>query len=182
MKIEEFKPCFELNEPDFPVAAFKRISRLPSGTVDVGIQKGLFPAVRKRLKKDGPKRPFVTAKTIAKGRLIGALWSATRVVSSGAASLIDDPAYALANAPDGDWMWPVARAVERGEQFPIYCYATLSNDKWDVDVHVDKTLKQPEFGLKPFIFIPLWEIYSDVYKECRDFLRAENLASGVREP
>ena len=44
-------------------------------------------------------------------------------------------------------------------------------EKWTFDTHIGDELKEPCFGLtEPFLFIPMWRIFSEVYVECKKLL------------
>jgi hypothetical protein len=68
----------------------------------------------------------------------------------------------------GNWMWAVARGVENNKPFKIYCFATNTGGKWVFDTHIGDDLTEPCFGLTvPFLYIPMWRIFSSVYIECK---------------
>jgi hypothetical protein len=162
------QPKFDLDHSYFSLPVFKRISRLPAGTVDVGVKRGLFRGKRLQTRKGGARRLFFPVKEIAKGRLIGELWSRLHIVSSGVADIVESPAYLLAKLFDENWMWAVARAVENGKPFNVFCYATHTSEGWDIDVQFGP-LQEPRFGEKAaYMFIPMSEIFADVYRECRE--------------
>jgi hypothetical protein len=84
----------------------------------------------------------------------------------------------LADAPtyQGEWMWGMARSIERGKPFCIYAYATRRKGEWQFDMHVenpgtDKPSKPPCFGWKvPHIYVPVGEIFIAVYNDCKKLL------------
>jgi hypothetical protein len=84
--------------------------------------------------------------------------------------LADAPAYG------GEWMWFLARTVERGKPALIYAYATRSEGKWQFDMHiegsdVEKPTEPPCFGSKvPHIYVPVGEIFIVVYNDCKKML------------
>ena len=69
----------------------------------------------------------------------------------------------LAHIPayGGEWMWGMARSIERGKPFFVYAYATRSGGNWEFDMHVEglgieKPGEPPCFGWKvPHIFVPV---------------------------
>lgn len=81
--------------------------------------------------------------------------------------LADAPAYA------GEWMWFLARNLERGKPAHIYAYATRSGGKWEFDMHIEgpgieKPNEPPCFGWQvPHIFVPVGEIFVAVYNDCK---------------
>jgi hypothetical protein len=162
------QPKFDLDKALFSLPTFKRISRLPPGTVDVGVKRGLFRGQRIRSKKGGPRRLYFQIKEIAKGRLLGELWNGLCIVSSGAADFDKDFACALAKLYDENWWWAVARSVENNTEFHISCYATRTSKGWKIDPQFGEP-KEPGFGTKTvYMFVPMSEIFADVYRECRE--------------
>jgi hypothetical protein len=79
-------------------------------------------------------------------------------------------------AMEGEWMWAMARSIERGQPFLIYAYATRTNNKWQLDMHIDNPgvespTKPPCFGWKaPLLYLPVSEIFIGVYSECKKVL------------
>jgi len=72
---------------------------------------------------------------------------------------------------EGEWMWAVARAFERGRSLPVYLYASRPRRKWQFDMHVGNIGEQPCFGWEvAHIFIPVSDIFIGVYVECKKFL------------
>jgi hypothetical protein len=159
---------FDLDKDLFSLPTFKRISRLPPGTVDVGVKRGLFRGKRILTRKGGARRLYFPVKEIAKGRLVGELWTRLYIVSSGAADLAAHPAYLMAKLFDENWMWAVARGVENNIPFHVSCYASHTVKGWKIDVQFGKP-KEPQFGLEAaYMFIPMSEIFADVYRECSE--------------
>jgi hypothetical protein len=84
--------------------------------------------------------------------------------------LADAPAY------EGEWMWAMARSIERGKPFYIYAYATRSDQKWQFDMHIEnpgaeRPNEPPCFGWKvPHIFVPVSEIFLVTYADCKKLL------------
>jgi hypothetical protein len=84
--------------------------------------------------------------------------------------LADAPAY------EGEWMWFLARTLERGKPAHIYAYATRSGGKWEFEMHikgpgVEKPNEPPCFGWKvPHIYVPVSEIFIAVYNDCKKLL------------
>ena len=75
----------------------------------------------------------------------------------------------------GEWMWGMARSIERGKPFFIYAYATRSGGKWRFDMHIEtkNTGKpnEPCFGWDvPHIYVPVGKIFSVVYDDCKKLL------------
>lgn len=71
----------------------------------------------------------------------------------------------------GEWMWAVARSIERGKRFYVYAYATRSDDQWLFDMHFVKPAEPPCFGSdKPHIFVPVSDVFEFVYSECKKLL------------
>jgi hypothetical protein len=90
----------------------------------------------------------------------------------------------LAQASDppemkGEWMWAIARSIERGKRFYVYAYATRSDDQWLFDMHFVTPGEPPCFGLDlPHIFIPVSDVFEFVYSECKKLLGIEMDAKG----
>jgi len=84
--------------------------------------------------------------------------------------LADAPAY------EGEWMWALARSIERGRPFHIYAYAARLDDEWQFDMHIEKPGAErpnepPCFGWKvPHIFVPVGEIFLVTYADCKKLL------------
>jgi hypothetical protein len=84
--------------------------------------------------------------------------------------LADEPTY------QGEWMWGMARSVERGNPFSIYAYATRAGGKWRFEMHienpgVDKPNETPCFGWDvPHIYVPVGKIFKAVYDDCKKLL------------
>jgi hypothetical protein len=84
-------------------------------------------------------------------------------------------------AMQSEWMWAVARSIERGEQFCVYAYATRLDDQWLVDMHFVAPGEPPCFGLEaPHIFIPVSAVFAFVYFECKKLLGIEDRRKGQR--
>jgi hypothetical protein len=84
--------------------------------------------------------------------------------------LADEPTY------QGEWMWGMARSIERGKPFYIYAYTTRSDQKWQFDMHIEnpgaeRPNEPPCFGWKvPHIFVPVGEIFLVTYADCKKLL------------
>jgi hypothetical protein len=84
--------------------------------------------------------------------------------------LADAPAYA------GEWMWFLARTLERGKQAHIYAYANRPDGKWQFNMHIENAgiespSEPPCFGWKvPHIYVPVGEIFIAVYNDCKRLL------------
>jgi hypothetical protein len=99
--------------------------------------------------------------------------SAQRTIADYEASLSE-----LADAPayGGEWMWAMARSVERGKPFFVYAYAARPDDEWQIDMHIENPGVQspnepPCFGWKvPHIYVPVGEIFISVYNDCKRLL------------
>jgi DNA-binding transcriptional MerR regulator len=91
-------------------------------------------------------------------------------------SAMEAAEIADAVATKGEWMWAMARSIERGKPFYIYAYATRAGGKWDFDMHieksgVDKPSESPCFGWDvPHIYVPVGKIFSAVYDDCKKLL------------
>ena len=82
-------------------------------------------------------------------------------------------------ATEGEWMWACARSYERGAPIPMYAYATRSEDGgWLLDMHLFDYGEEPSFSWDvPHIFVPMSQLYLDVYVECKKILgRSEETA------
>ncbi len=87
----------------------------------------------------------------------------------------------LANVADipsreGEWMWAMARSVERGKPFYIYAYAAPTNNKWRFEMYienpgVESPSQPPCLGWNvPHIYVPVSEIFIAVYEDCKKML------------
>jgi hypothetical protein len=76
----------------------------------------------------------------------------------------------------GEWMWAMARSVERGKPFYIYAYVARFDGKWQFDMHIEDSgvetpNEPPRFGRKvAHIFVPVSEIFIAVYEDCKKVL------------
>jgi DNA-binding transcriptional MerR regulator len=85
---------------------------------------------------------------------------------------------AIAETPTtkGEWMWAMARSVERGKPFYIYAYAAPIKNKWQFDMHIENPGVEhpgepPCFGWEvPHIYVPVSEIFIAVYDDCKRML------------
>jgi hypothetical protein len=78
-------------------------------------------------------------------------------------------------AYEGEWMWGMARSIERGKPLFIYAYATRAGGKWRFDMHIETTNtgkpNEPCFGWGvPHIYVPVGEIFTAVYNDCKKVL------------
>ena len=86
------------------------------------------------------------------------------------ADVADIPAYG------GEWMWAMARSIERGKPFYIYAYAARTKNKWQFDMHIENPgvkspTEPPCFGwTHPNLFVPVGEIFIATYKDCKKVL------------
>jgi DNA-binding transcriptional MerR regulator len=91
-------------------------------------------------------------------------------------SAIEAQEIAETVAMTGEWMWAMARSIERGRPYLIYAYAARAKDKWQFDMHVEnpgveKPSEPPCFGWEvPHIYVPVGEIFSAVYNDCKKLL------------
>lgn len=89
-------------------------------------------------------------------------------MSSGATDFLERFGQELSQVFDENWTWAVARSVENNSEFYVCCYATHTSEGWKIDVQFGKP-KEPCFGIKAaYMFVPMSEIFADVYRECRD--------------
>jgi hypothetical protein len=75
-------------------------------------------------------------------------------------------------ATEGEWMAACARSYERGAPIAMYAYATRSeNGEWLLDMHLFNYGEKPSFGWNvPHIFVPISDLYIDVYTKCKKLL------------
>ena len=118
---------------------------------------------------------------IFKARLIRELGNALGLgpskssLASDAAVNAEIPAHELKAAKvaefvaGGNWMWVLARSVEKIQPLNIYAYAARSKDKWHFDLHVGEKGALPRIGwAAPHIYVPMSELVIAVYNECRN--------------
>ena len=92
-------------------------------------------------------------------------------------AMMDDLAQ-IADAPatKGEWMWAMARSIERGKPLLIYAYTTRAQKKWQFDMHiesagVDRPTEPPCFGWETaHVYVPVGNIFIAVYIECKKSL------------
>jgi hypothetical protein len=164
------QPPFPLDAPLFTVAELKQISRLPSGTVDVYLHRRIIQPTRSpaKSKRGSRGRHLFSTIAISKARFLAELWSHLFVRGTEILDVANDPIFEFAMIFDENWMWAVARSVERETPLKIHCYAVFIDGSWKIDPQVGEELKEPCFGLKvPHIFIPMSEIFASVYLECK---------------
>jgi hypothetical protein len=183
--------AFDLEAPLFGTGELAQVSGLSRAMVDVWVSEGRLRPTRRQqregqMKGRGRKRlgrPMFSAVAIFTVKLTCEMaaqlgiglseWISLGVAVEGA----DIPPY-VANMAElteyvagGNWFWAVARGVENNKPFKIYSYATRTKGKWLFDTHVGDELKEPCFGLnQPFLFIPMWRTFSEVYVECKKLL------------
>jgi hypothetical protein len=74
-------------------------------------------------------------------------------------------------AYEGEWMWGMARSIERGKRLFI---ATRTGGKWQFDMHIETTNtagepNEPCFGWDvPHIYVPVGKIFTAVYNDCKE--------------
>jgi hypothetical protein len=152
---------------------------------------------KKGAKSSGPKgRPLFSARDVFKVRLMRdladqvdfaltqskdmAVWT-EKTSEDDQKKLTDYEAsvskLADAFAYEGEWMWGMARSIERGKPFYIYAYATRAGGKWRFDMHIETTEDKskpnepPRFGWDvPHIYVPVGKIFSAVYDDCKKLL------------
>ena len=96
-----------------------------------------------------------------------AVAESAEVTAIAAAEIADRP------ATQGEWMWAMARSIERGKPFYIYGYATRREDEWVFDMHIENPgiaspSEPPCFGWQvPHIFVPVGEIFVAAYNDCK---------------
>ncbi len=77
-------------------------------------------------------------------------------------------------AMTGEWMWAVARSIERGKPLNIYAYASRSGEEWLFDMHFVNRGEPPCFGENvPHVFIPVSDVFAYVYTKCKKILSIE---------
>lgn len=96
--------------------------------------------------------------------------------------ILKNTAELAALVTSGEWMWAQARSIERGKPLNIYAYATRQKQEWRVDMHVGAEGQPPNFGSPdlgwnaPNIFVPMAQIFTQVYSECKKILGIETAA------
>ena len=179
------RPSFDPFYPLFTGGELAGVSGLSRAMVDVWVSEGRLRATRRerRGRGKGKGRPMFSAVAIFTVKLTLELSAKLKIGLSEWIALGVDAEDAtipteVANITElaeyiagGNWFWAVARGVENNRPFKIYSYATRTKDKWLFDTHIGEELKTPCFGLDaPFLFIPMWRTFSDVYVECKKLL------------
>lgn len=73
-----------------------------------------------------------------------------------------------AAAYKGEWMWAVARGVEKEKPLLVYTYVARVKSKWQFDMHIGERGKAPCFGWsKPHIYVPMSDIFTGIYLACK---------------
>jgi hypothetical protein len=76
----------------------------------------------------------------------------------------------------GNWMWALARSIERGNPLRLYAYATRSDGEWSLDMHIGEFLAAPKFGFDvPHIFVPMTVLFDEAYQKCRQLVGEASL-------
>jgi hypothetical protein len=184
------RPAFDPTAPLFASGELAKVSGLSRAMVDVWVSEGRLKPTRReqsqrrtRGRGKGKGRPMFSAVAIFTVRLTLELSAQLRIGLSEWVALGVDAEEAkippeAANITelaeyiaDGNWFFAVARGVENNKPFKIYSYATRAKSKWLFDTHIGEELKEPCFGLDaPFLFIPMWRTFSEVYVECKKLL------------
>jgi hypothetical protein len=128
---------------------------------------------------DKAKDRTITESELAK---LGAVAKSAEPTTIAAVEIADKP------APQGEWMWAMARSIEREKPFYIYAYAARLGGKWQFDMYVENSGTEkptehvenpgteeptvpPCFGWSvPHIYIPVGEIFISVYNDCKKTL------------
>ncbi len=192
------QPAFPLEAALFGTGELAQVSGLSRAMADAWVSEGRLKPTRReqserRIKGRVQKRqgrPRFSAIAFFTVRLTLALraqfgiglseWNTLGEASEAAQIPADatNIAELAAYIAEGNWFWAVARGVENNNPFKIYCYATRSKGKWLFDTHIGDELKEPCFGLnEPFLFIPMWRIFSEVYVECKKLLGITELTA-----
>jgi hypothetical protein len=160
-----------------------------------GREHATQPQPKKKGRPAEKGRPLFSARDVLKVRLMRVLADETDYAlteSKGMAAWAEETSEAdqkkiaeyeasismLADAPtyQGEWMWFLARTIERGRPALIYAYATRAGGKWQFDMHVEnpgveKPSEPPCFGWDvPHIYVPVGKIFSAVYNDCKKLL------------
>jgi hypothetical protein len=179
------QPAFPPEAACFTTGQLAQVSGLSRAMADVWVSEGRLIPTRRAKKKGGKGRgrPMFSAIAIFQVRLrlelashIGFGLSEWAKVGKGL-EVTSFPPDVMRNADladfvaGGNWYWAVARGVENDKPFKFCVYAAYSKRKWLFDASVGDKLTEPCFGLNaPFLFIPAWRIFSDVYVECKKLL------------
>ncbi len=139
-------------------AVFKvRLMRVLAAQLDVGLNESGFFAEKSENPDDRVKMKLADYEAAADA--IAAL-----------AEIADRPAV------QGEWMWAMARSIERGKPFHIYAYAARLDDEWQFDMHlenygIESPSEPPCFGWNvPHIYVPAGQIFIAVYNDCKKLL------------
>jgi hypothetical protein len=128
-----------------------RMMRVLAGQLDVGLTESGFMA-------DKAEKPDESVK---------------RTIAEYEAATVE---IADTIAMTGEWMWAMARSIERGRPFQIFAYAARLDNEWQFDMHienpdVESPGEPPCFGWKvPHIYVPVGEIFIAVYNDCKKLL------------
>lgn len=180
------QPPFDLYAPLFSVAEVAEIAGVSRPIVDVWVTRDVIkptrrqrPAARKRYSGKGKRvtqrvgRPLFSCRDIFKALLVRVL-ADEQALASPVSSLVAT-LTAVAKVADvvdgGEWMWAVARSIERGQPLSVYAYANRNGGEWRLDMHIGALGAAPCFGWKvPNVFIPVGDIFSEAYSKCRQLV------------
>lgn len=152
--------AFNIYEPKLRPNSAANIVGVTRAVFDMWVNRGYI----RRTNKMG--RPLFSAREIFKAKLL------QQLSTSIAVSDYKEVAEAARIVADtGEWMWSVARGIESGKPMVVYAYAARIKSKWKFDMHIGKRGEEPCFGWDaPHIFVPMSEIFIEVYKECKKVL------------
>jgi hypothetical protein len=164
--------AFDIYSPLFTTKDVAEICGVNRATLDIWLQRGLITPAG-RAEKISPKartkgRPYFSAREIFKVELLRAFAADLLLGLTDYAAIAEKAKIAETIAETGEWMWSVARSVEKGRTASVYAYATRVDGDWIFDTHVGKIGGIPCFGWDvPHVFVPMSAIFASVYLKCK---------------
>jgi hypothetical protein len=169
--------AFHLDAPIFTAGQAVEISGLTRAVFDMWLQRGFIQTTGrgdKRLpRKKGTGRPYFSAREVFKARLLRVLATDLLLGLTDYMEVAEAALAAETVADTGEWMWSVARSIEKGKPMVVYAYATRSGGEWVFDLHLGKAGEAPRFGWDvPHVYVPMSAVFITVYMACKKIVDA----------
>jgi hypothetical protein len=190
--------AFDLYAGQFSVGEAATILKMKPSVLAMQVQRGLISPTRRevaagsRKKRERQGKTRLSLRELMKVDTQNALasmgFSLTESVPVGdkmkrttehvAARLFTLEAIEVADriSTTGEWMWAMARSIERGKPFYIYAYAARQKSGWELDMYIEnpgvvKPSQPPCFGWDvPHIYLPVSAIFTTLYSDSKKVL------------
>jgi hypothetical protein len=176
--------------PIFATADLVAVSGLSRGAVDMWVNRGLLEPTQRRERmspsrkssrpRKGQGKPMFSMAAIFRARLAHDLGTHFGVGLSEWMELakiieVTENFRGRGKGPlAGSWMEAVARGIETNTPITVLAYAKRGRDgNWVLSMQLSQKLDEPKLGGGPQIFIPMSEIFTAVYHECKKLLGRE---------